>query len=255
MENQNLRVTSISEIINRNPGSIKVFEKFKIDYCCNGKLNFEEACRRANVNQENIIEQLNQGITDTQPVKIRVKDWPMELLANYIIANHHMYVKKITPEISFLTKKVMAVHGALHPELVGIHGQFEILSTELSQNMYKEEVILFSAVTKLMKLNDHLPPCYWEKIDEIGYALIHPIQVMKAEHEYASQCLIKMRELSGDYTLPPKACSSYTLLFKRLQEFEEDLRIHIHLENNILFPKILNLENQITIQRRRGKTE
>lgn len=254
MKDQNIRVTSVSEIINRNPGSIRVFEKFKIDYCCNGKLNFEEACRRANVNQENIIEQLNQGITDTQPVKIRVKDWPMELLANYILANHHMYVKKVTPEISFLTKKVMAVHGALHPELVDIHTQFEILSAELSQNMYKEEVILFPAVTKLTKLNDHLPPCYREKIDEIGYALLHPIDVMKAEHEYASQCLIKLRELCGNYTLHPKACSSYTLLYKRLQEFEEDLLTHIHLENNILFPKIMALEKEVMANSKLGKT-
>ncbi len=244
MKNQSLKETSIAEIVSQNPGSIKVFEKFNIDYCCNGKLNFEEACRRANVGEESVMEELNAAaITDTLPGSIRPQSWSLGLLANYIVQNHHAYVKKVTPEIMFLLNKVCNAHGAKHPELFEIKQQFEVVSEELSTHMYKEEAILFPAIGDLTVQGNTYSSS--EKKNQLGFKLKYPIDTMEKEHEQAGQCLSKMSELSDDYSLPAGVCNSYKLLYKRLQEFEEDLHIHIHLENNILFPKAIELESRL----------
>ena len=244
MNIQNLKTTAVSEIVNQNPGSVKVFEKFNIDYCCNGKLSFEEACRRANVSEESVKEALSGSVTDEHSVSIRVQDWPLDLLVNYIVKNHHVYIKKVTPEILFLLNKVATVHGANHPELHEIKHQFETLSAELETHMHKEEVILFPAVEDLVKDDNYLAPGQKNR-SRLGFKLIYPIGVMEQEHELAGECLSAIRKFSNDYTLPAEACNSYTLLYKRLKEFEADLHTHIHLENNVLFPKALELEKRL----------
>lgn len=241
MKNQSIKEVSIAEIVSQNPGSVKVFEKFNIDFCCNGKLKFEEACQRANVNEETVIQELNAATTDTLPGSIRPQNWSLGLLADYIVQNHHAYVKRMTPEIFFLLNKVCNAHGAKHPELHSIKQQFELVSEELEAHMYKEEAILFPAVAELEK-GSHI---YSSSSQPVGFKLGYPIDVMEKEHEAAGQCLSKMRERSSGYSLPAGACNSFKLLYKRLEEFEADLHIHIHLENNILFPKAILLESKL----------
>ena len=240
MDKQRLKEISIAEIVNRNPGSVKIFERFKIDYCCNGKLNFEEACRRASVSEEEVLVQLNDIVSDTLMAPIRPQDWPLDFLANYIVQNHHTYVKKLIPEILFLSGKVSMAHGSRHPELSVIEQQFKVLSEDLEKHMYKEEVVLFPEVAMLVKQSSRK-----KKIEGIAFRLKYPVEVMESDHENAGQILAKIRELSADYALPPDACNSYSLLYSRLKEFEEDLHLHIHLENNILFPKTLELEARL----------
>jgi regulator of cell morphogenesis and NO signaling len=241
MDNQLLNSISIREIVNKNPGSISVFEKFKIDYCCNGKFTFEEACQRAKVSKESVAKLLEETVSDNPLALIRAHLWPLDFLASFIVHNHHAYVKSVTPEILFLTGKVSKAHSARHPEVEAIKTQFEILSDELEKHMYKEEAILFPAVTGLVKRSNNLN-FEFEQIADAEFQLMYPIEVMEAEHVSAGKCLAKIRELSDDYTLPEDACNSFELLYQRLREFEDDLHTHIHLENNILFPKALELE-------------
>ena len=245
MENSKFKTLSVSEIVNQNPGSIKIFEKFKIDYCCNGKLSFVEACQKAKVSEEFILEELKGLIAESHNTSIHALELPLDMLANYIVQNHHMYVKKATPQILFLANKVETAHGHRHPELAEIKRQFKILSDELEKHMYKEEIILFPTVINLAKHHNNLSVHHEKFTEGVGFRLMDLIEAMETEHESAGQCLRKMREASNEYSLPPEACNSYRLLYERLQEFEEDLHTHIHLENNILFPEALELEARL----------
>lgn len=244
MDIQTCKTSSVADIVYHNPGAVKVFESFNIDYCCNGKMTFEEACQKAHANEEEVLSQLQKSISDTHVGAVRAQDWPLDLLAQYIIQNHHQYVRKVVPEILFLTDKVSFVHGDQHPELYEIEEQFELLSEELEKHMHKEEVLLFPAIIDLVRRSNS-PLHELRRKDPIGFKLEYPIEVMEKEHDTAGQCLTNIRQLSKHYTLPPTACNSYTLLYKRLKEFEEDLHTHIHLENNILFPKALKLEERM----------
>ncbi len=221
--------TTVGDMVRDNPRSAAIFKKYKIDYCCNGKRTIEEACAKAGVStavlQQEIDAQVNQP-----SAHLRVHDWPMELLVDYIINNHHSYVKKTGADIKGLIDKVGRVHGSRHPELLIMRQYFYELMQELESHMMREEGILFPALKKLAQNKESM-----EKF-EFG-SVENPIRMMEMEHEEAGNLLEAIRTQSKEYQLPEDACTSYRLLFNLLQEFEEDLHQHIHLENNVLFPK------------------
>ncbi len=242
MENLELKSMSVSEIVNRYPGAVEVFEKFKIDYCCHSKLNFAKACQKANVDEVFIRKELKYAVAEIPATSTNAHEWPLDLLANYIVQNHHLYVRKAIPGIVVLANKVKIIHDRRHPELAEIKKQFGILKDELEKHMYNEETILFPSIINLVSQNFGDHP---DAGRIIGFRLMDSIGLMEEEHESAGQCLTKIRMTSNGFIIPSDGCNSFRLLYQRLEEFEEDLHTHIHLENNILFPKALMLEAKL----------
>jgi regulator of cell morphogenesis and NO signaling len=235
-----LRASTVSEIVNQLPGAIPVFEKLHIDYCCNGKLPFTEACQRANVAEADVVTALQQAPPATSS-PIRPYDWSLDLLTNYIVQNHHQYVKRALPELESLADKVFAKHGVNHPELTEVRELVHTLSKDLQTHMYHEEHVLFPAINALVKECARILP----EPDPFARTMhnLDPVVVtLENEHDLAGHSLHRLREITEDFLLPVDACTAFTNFYKRLQEFESDLHLHIHLENNLLFPKTLALQ-------------
>ncbi len=227
---------TVGEVVRDNPKSATVFKKYKIDYCCNGKKTIEEACARAGISPAQLKAEIDaQALQPT--AHLRVQDWPLEVLVDYIIHNHHLYVKKAGNDIKGLVDKVARVHGDRHPELLNMRQYFYELMSELESHMDREEQVLFPAIKKLAKEGKSLQAFSFGSVE-------NPIRMMEMEHEEAGVLLEAIRKEADDYALPEGACTSYRLLFNFLQDFEEDLHQHIHLENNILFPKAKEAEAQ-----------
>ncbi len=213
---------TVGEIAAENPSSARVFEKYEIDYCCGGKIPLAEVCQARGIQASEVEKELAQAAA-ARPADDR--DWnsaPLELLIDHILSTHHLYLKRELPRLTFLLGKVLAAHGANHGDsLVPLGRTFESMREELESHMAKEEMILFPAIKN-------------------GFPHVsHPIRVMEHEHDSAGQALAAMRQVTGNYSLPEGACNTYRALFSGLQELEADLHRHIHLENNILFPRAI----------------
>ena len=181
---------------------------------------------------------------DTLPATSRplpYGDWSLDFLADYIVNTHHSYVKKTLPDIKAYAEKVRKVHGAQHPELVMIHQLVEEIYAELTAHLVKEEKVLFPYVKELVAAKAGTQPLHTAHFGTVQA----PINMMEMEHEIIGKNLDEIRKLSHNYALPEDACASYSLLYRMLGEFEDDLHLHIHLENNILFPKALEIEKQL----------
>lgn len=239
MNTDTLRSFTVSEIVNQLPRAIPVFEKLNIDYCCNAKLPFSEACQNANISEEEVLSALKGASASSST--IRPQDWSLDLLTSYIVQNHHQYAKRALLEIHSLINRVCAKHGTHHPELEEIRQQFMTLSQDLQTHMHNEEHVLFPSVDALVKESTRLLPATEYSIKSMSN-LTPVIVTMETEHELAGHCLHRIRAVSQNFALPSDACPSYIMLFGRLQEFEADLHVHIHLENNLLFPKTLALQ-------------
>jgi regulator of cell morphogenesis and NO signaling len=233
------RDETLGDIAARDIRKAQIFRKYGLDFCCGGKKTVKEACAEkgldvAAIEQE--LQQANSTVIAARPLPYN--DWDTAFLADYIVNTHHSYVRNTLPDLSAYAQKVAKVHGEQHPELLQISSLVEIIKAELLGHMAKEENILFPFIKKLVeaqKAGTPLENPYFGSVE-------NPVRMMEMEHESAGEDLEQIRELSSNYALPKDACGSYTLLFKMLEEFESDLHIHIHLENNILFPKALEIE-------------
>jgi regulator of cell morphogenesis and NO signaling len=230
---------TVREIALENPSSIRVFEALGIDYCCGGKKPLSDACSHANVDFGRVQELLEQASRDSQaPVAQEWRDKPLSELIAHIVAKHHGYVRKETPRIQALLTKVSSKHGPTHPEIGEIDQLFSAVSQELSTHMLKEEQVLFPYIERMehaVHSGQPIPPAFFGTVKR-------PIANMIAEHDDAGALLAKMRELSSGYTAPAGACPTFLALYSSLEEFERDLHHHVHLENNILFPRAVEME-------------
>jgi regulator of cell morphogenesis and NO signaling len=229
---------TVREIALEEPTSIRVFEHYGIDYCCGGKKPLAEACAANNVEVDAVIAALEAASQGPAPA---AEDWAkvsLERLSAHIVAKHHAYVKQELPRLAALAEKVVRRHGATHAELPLIQAKLALLSEELVQHLAKEEVVLFPYVVKLeraLATGSTLPRgCFG--------TVANPIAMMTAEHDAAGGLLAEIRELSFQFTPPLGACPTYSGFYAGLQEFEQDLHQHIHLENNILFPRAIEME-------------
>lgn len=229
---------TIGEIAAADLRKAQVFRKYGIDFCCGGKKTLKQVCSEKGLDEIVIARELQAQDSTRGSRAIAYTDWPTDFLADYIVNTHHTYVRKTLPELRAFGGKVATVHGPYHPELIRIAELIQELSAELKDHMMKEEEILFPYIKELVAAGKNGTRLTIPHFGHIG----NPIHMMEDEHESAGEILEEIRRLSGDYTLPAEACASYALLFNMLQEFEEDLHIHIHLENNILFPKSKALE-------------
>lgn len=229
---------SVGQIVADNYKAAHVFSKFGIDFCCRGNRSIEEVSKQNKITTEellNILNEINRKDTGNQP---DFTSWELDLLADYIEKKHHRYVRRRISEITPYLNKVVKVHGKTHPELVEIANEFEASVIELNAHMQKEELNLFPHIRKMISAKENRTNLETPTFGTVR----HPIQEMMAEHNQEGTRFRRIRKLSNDYTPPSDACQTYRVTFSLLEEFEQDLHQHIHLENNILFPKSAELE-------------
>ena len=231
---------NIGQLVADDYRMASVFQKYNIDFCCNGNRTIEEACAENNLNADNLVLDLDTILLNESNKNLDYDTWPIDFLAQYIEQKHHKYVETQIPILKGYLKKIIAAHGNRHKELYDILDLFEGTASELTLHMKKEELMLFPQVRKMYKSHNDgeeivLPP--------FG-SFENPIGAMMKEHTDEGERFRQIRALSNDYTPPADGCNTYKVTFKLLEEFEKDLHLHIHLENNILFPKAIDLEKR-----------
>lgn len=231
----------IGDLVAQDYRTAAVFKKYGIDFCCNGNRTIEEACSKKNMDTHLVLQEILDATHTQRGDTTDYQSWPIDLLADYIEKKHHRYVESKIAEIIPYLNKVCKVHGEHHPELLTIQDYFHASAGELSQHMKKEELILFPFVRKMMKTKQD--GGVWDP-PHFG-TVQNPVEMMMHEHTAEGDRFRKIAELSNNYTPPPEACNTYRVTFALLKEFEEDLHLHIHLENNILFPKAIALEKSL----------
>lgn len=240
---ENLRNTTIGEIVKNDFRTADIFTLFGIDFCCGGKVSVSEACAQSGANESVVLAEIEKLQSGNQPPAHDFKSWNIGFLADYIQNTHHQYVSKAIPQILPLAQKVADVHGENHPEVVLINELFDELAGELLSHMQKEEQILFPYIKKIV-VDESAGRCS----DSFCFgSILSPISVMEQEHENAGIILKELFRLSNGYTAPEDACNTFRVLYGKLKEFEDDLHRHIHLENNILFPKSIELEQAMLV--------
>ena len=239
---KNLKQEMVGDIVKYNYAAAPVLKQHGIDFCCNGQRSLESACTKANVATEELENELQKVFLAEKPGDPDFQAWPLDLLADYIEKTHHRYVEKRISEIKPFLQKVVKVHGRFHPELNEIQEEFNESAGALAQHMKKEELVVFPFVRKMVQaqLNGSNPA------EGMQQSLDQPIQMMLNEHEDEGERFRKIEELSSNYTPPEEACNTYRVTFALLKEFQDDLHKHIHLENNILFPAALRLEQKLS---------
>lgn len=232
---------TIGQIVADDYRSAAVFEKFGIDFCCNGNRGIEEACKQKNVNADELRKKLEIALAETTADTTDYKSWPLDLLADYIEKKHHRYVEERIPVLKQYLNKINKVHGARHPELEQIHDLFVASGGELAMHMKKEELVLFPYIRKMVKAKQT-----GESLAEPKFGTVkNPIQTMMREHDTEGDRFRQIEALTNNYTPPKDACNTYNVAFALLKEFQDDLHLHIHLENNILFPKAEEMEKEM----------
>ena len=233
---------TLGEIAAKDLRKAEVFKKYGLDFCCGGKKTVKEACAEKGLDVTKVEQELqtaDKNVTGSRALPYN--EWSLDFLAEYIANTHHSYVKKTIPDLRSYASKVASVHGGHHPELFSISQLTDDVCTELSSHMIKEENVLFPYIKQLVAAKNN-----GSQLQSAAFKSVQsPINMMEHEHEIVGNKLDQIRKLSKNYSLPEDACASYSYLFKTLDEFENDLHIHVHLENNILFPKALEIEKQL----------
>lgn len=233
----------IGDIVAADFRTAAIFKKYGIDFCCKGGRTIEEACSSKDLDKDQIYSDI-ENLPKTDGNSIDFNSWPLDLLADYVEKKHHRYVEEKTPILQQFLDKLCKVHGGRHPELFEIKELFDGSSHDLAAHMKKEELILFPFVKNMVKAkisNEAIPHPQFGTVE-------NPVNMMKHEHTVEGERLRKIADLTNGYTPPADACNTYRVTFAMLQDFENDLHKHIHLENNILFPKAINLEKEFSAE-------
>ncbi|MBS1762045.1 MAG: iron-sulfur cluster repair di-iron protein [Bacteroidetes bacterium] len=231
--------STLGELAAKDLRKAEVFKKYGLDFCCGGKKTVKEACAEKGIDVTKVEKELQNAEKNFEARPLPYGDWKLDFLSDYIVNTHHSYVTKSLPDLRQYGAKVAKVHGAQHPELLRVAELIEDVNAEMTSHMVKEERILFPFIKNLVAANGIRN----EQVS--GLRVADPIKMMEHEHEMVGKNMEEIREITNNYSLPADACASYNLLFKLLQDFESDLHLHIHLENNILFPKALQLEKEL----------
>jgi regulator of cell morphogenesis and NO signaling len=233
--------TLIRDVVADDFRTAAVFQRHGLDFCCGGGRSIAEASHAKGIDPDVIMGELTalpEASSDDAPT---FNTWELDLLVDYIVDNHHRFVRRLTPALKAYTEKVARVHGANHPETIRIAELFNLIAADLTMHMQKEENILFPYIKALAKANRTgapLPVPFFGSIE-------NPIRMMEAEHADAGNDMEQIHTLSGGFIPPEDACTTFRVSYQELQAFERDLHLHVHLENNILFPKAIELERQL----------
>ena len=244
----NIDDLTVGSIVAQDWNAAAVFEKYNIDFCCNGGTKLSQACAAANIDQFLILVEIAALPKQTDDSEPEYNLWELDRLAEYIENKHHRYATNVMPLLLAYLNKICLMHGQRHPELLKIRDLFREMAHELVVHMKKEEFMIFPFIKKMteshrQKINIPLPTYGSVK---------NPISIMMNDHEAEGAKLREIVSLSNNYTPPQDACNTYRLSYSMLQKFEQDIHKHIHLENNILFPKTLELEKKLVDLMNRG---
>jgi regulator of cell morphogenesis and NO signaling len=225
--------STVGAIVAEDFRAAAVFDRFGIDFCCGGRQTLGEACREKVLDAAVVLQDLERVCAVPSSAALRFAEWEPESLMAYIVGQHHGYVRRALPGISARTNKLAAAHGSGHPEFLRVAQLFSEVAREMTSHMAKEEAVLFpyiAALAEAMRRGTPPPQAPFGSID-------NPIRMMEVEHEAAGNAMSWIRSLTGDFTPPAHACTTWRVCVQELEEFERDLHTHVHLENNILFPK------------------
>lgn len=238
---------TIGQLVRECPGRARVFEAFKIDYCCGGKLSLNEVCQKRGLDVEEVWQHLDRADARRQDEGHWVDADAMSLteLCDHIEQTHHGYLRTELPRLDYMTDKVAKVHGGEDPRLLLVRQAFEAFRAEVEPHMLKEEIILFPMIRQMETHRDSapgqpLPPFHCGTI-------LNPIRQMLLEHDHAGDALQSMSELTDEYAVPEWACNTYRAMLDGLHQLERNMHQHVHKENNVLFIKAAELENALLL--------
>ena len=230
--------TTLGDIVAADYRAAGVLDQFGLDFCCGGKRAFGDACTAARLDPGIVGAELTKLSDRTGANDVPDASWAVDALADYIVRHHHGYIREQLPVIDGHLAKLVAVHRDRHPELTQIAAHFAELAGELRLHMVKEEQVLFPYLQQLAASSE----CGLEPPVGMFGSVSNPIRMMEAEHRYAGDELAVIREMTSNYAVPGDGCTTYRICYQELAAFDADLRRHIHLENNILFPHAVALE-------------
>lgn len=232
---------TIGEIVANDYRTAAIFKSYKIDFCCNGNRKFSDVCKEKNIDMEKLVDEINAVTLKQSSNTFDYKSMDTDLLIDYVEKKHHRYVNNTIPVLLQYLDKLCKVHGNQHQELFEINNEFKECATALTAHMKKEELILFPIIRNMMKSNATHHELNLPHFKTVN----NPINVMLSEHDTEGERFRKIALLTNDYTPPADACGTYKVAFSLLKEFEDDLHTHIHLENNIVFPRAIELQKQL----------
>jgi len=238
---EDLKEQKVGVLVAENYKYADIFKKHHIDFCCGGGISVSEVCQKKGLNEDELLQEL-ESIGNERAIDYDYKNWELDKLTEHIKRIHHSYVRESLPILESYSTKVAKVHGDEHPETKEVKQLVDALAEELIPHLNKEEIVLFPYINNLVlsiRLGKEASPAPFGTIQNPVSAMIH-------EHDVAGDIMKKLASLTGDFTPPEDACNTYSVLYHKLEEFQNDLFLHIHLENNILFPKAKKLEVQVT---------
>lgn len=240
MKTTDWKDTSVGEIVAEDFAAAKVFKKYGIDFCCHGEVTLEKACASLKLAPEEVMQALKQQKENGEG-RIPFSSWPLDLLMDYILKIHHRGIRKNGPELLTLLEKVERVHGEAHPELYELKLLVSESLNDLEMHLQKEENVLFPYLYDLYSAQEQ-----GQRMEPMHCGTIaNPIRVMRMEHEGEGNRYLHIIQLTDHFSVPQDGCASYRLLMQELEAFVDALFEHIHLENNLLFPRFEEIERQI----------
>lgn len=228
-----LQKIPVGDIVADDFRTSSLFKKAGIDFCCGGKQSLQDACKENGIDAEQLESDLKKVMNEPASPATNFKDWEPGFLCDYIVNTHHKFVLKNLPEVVFYTQKIAEVHGDHHTELIEVAKLFSQINTELLQHLKNEEEVFFPAIKEFISTGS----------ENAKKTIVTEIERLSGEHDFAGGAMDEINKITGGYKLPADACNSYKLAFDLLEKFEDDLHVHVHLENNILFSKAQELIN------------
>lgn len=233
---------TVGSIVAEDYRAAAVFTKYGIDFCCKGGRSVREVCESGNIDQGRLAEDITAELAREAKSGDDIGQWPLDKLADHVETVHHRYVEERGPIIRQYLDKLCLVHGDRHPELHEVTREFTECTGQMAMHMKKEELILFPFVRNLAKSNATGEPLRTPRFGSVQ----NPVAAMMEDHADEGERFVRMRKLTNDFTTPADGCTTYNTAFNLLKEFETDLHLHIHLENNIMFPRAIELEKRLT---------
>lgn len=238
METMELLQQKVGDVVAKDYRTATIFKKHGIDFCCGGGKSIEEVCKQKNLNPEELVKELMDVEKQKPTTQNNYDEWDLSFLADYIVNVHHKYVEETIPHLLEFSKKVAKVHGNSNPEVIRVQELVQDSVNELVPHMKKEELVLFPYIKKLenaIKQHNSKPQAPFGMVE-------NPIRMMLYEHDTVGNYFKEMETITNQFTPPEYACNTYRVLYAKLKEFYEDLILHTHLENNIMFPKAIAME-------------
>ena len=229
---------TVRDLVNRDFRAAAVFHRFGIDFCCGGGKPLADVCRAKQLDESQVLSEIDRACAAPDTGAAQYTDWQADALTRHIVGRHHGYCREVLPTIAAHARKLAQVHGPAHPELVEIADTFDRVHEEMDAHMAKEEGILFPYIDLLAASRRSGVAPFPAPFGDVG----NPISMMEAEHESAGAAMARIRELANEYAVPEHACTTWRVTLQELEAFELDLHTHVHLENNVLFPKARALD-------------